>query len=186
MATTRQERREAASSESKWGRAGMGAPAPRPEERRTERPSGAVRHRAQRGARRSARAAGRQSHVPGSAVPRAPTYFPWRRTSGGVRQAAEAVGVAGRRRRAVAEAAVEAAAPCRACSLPGPHCAWRPRAVESSGRVQAGITRGRGTATHAAPGLRSPPRCVPSCVGRAALPRWAPGACSSHLCSAAC
>lgn len=54
----------------------MGAPAPRPEERRTERPSGAAPRGAHRGARRSVRAAGRQSHVPGSAVPQSPDLLP--------------------------------------------------------------------------------------------------------------
>lgn len=53
LATARQERREAASSESRRGRAGIGAPAPTPEERRTERASGAARpgrHRRRRSA----------------------------------------------------------------------------------------------------------------------------------------
>lgn len=131
LATARQERREAASSESRRGRAGIGAPAPTPEERRIERLSGATRQecRGRRCTGAAVAAVQLMGQCPGSPVPaRHPaTYFPWRRRSGGGRRgsrlAGVAVGVAGRQHRAVAEVVAVVAARCRACS---PHCAWYP------------------------------------------------------------
>lgn len=77
--------------------------------------------------------------------PGPPTYFPWRRRSGGARRgpqlAAVAAVAAGRRFRAAAGAAVGVAARRQACSLPGPRCAWCPRRGERPERARVGVTR---------------------------------------------
>lgn len=150
LATARQERREAASSESRQGRAGVGAPAPTPEERRTERLSGAARPKCR--GRRRAKAVNAtvqpMGQCPGSLpVPtRHPaTYFPWRRRSGGARResrrAGAAVGASGRRCRAVVGAGAGAAARHQACS---PHCSWCPPRWVMPGREHGHALLGAG------------------------------------------
>lgn len=165
LATARQERREAAGSESRRGRAGVGAPAPTPEERRTERPSGAARP--QRCGTKRAGAASTtvrpRGRCPGSLpVPaRHPaTYFPWRRRSGEGRRESRprgpAAGAEGSRCQAAAGVAAGLAARCRACS---PHCAWCPprwaiparergQASPGAGAGESPQTGGAGPGTH--------------------------------------
>lgn len=132
LATARQERREAASSESRQGRAGVGAPAPTPEERRTERPSGAMRPECHR--RRCAGAAGAAVQPTGQCPGSCPmptrhpaTYFPWRTRSGGGQRGSQPAGVVveavGRQHQAAAGVAAGVAARRWACS---PRCAWCP------------------------------------------------------------
>lgn len=116
------------------------------------------------------------------------TYFPWRRRSGGGRRGSQpagaAVGAVGRQHQAAAGAAVVAAARHWACCH---RCAWCPLRWVMPGRAREGIARCRGaTCRHTARGQGSPPHCAPFAGGQAAQPHRAPGACSSHRCSAAC